>query len=291
MAHSGHGGGRPRVLALPASTGAARGATSSPNRPASRSPTAPRTASPGLRAAGHGNRLRLASPARATSSTSTPCTSPTPRRTRSTSTRTTSRAARPQSTPSDSSSATPTPARASTACGRPASRTCPTPARSAPRPAAAMASRSSVARSTTRARYADESYINSTGPVDLGDRDKIPDDGWHGEVNNDEDGSGDTLDMKVHAFCDTKHQNVSYRSKTTKVSDGELDGAIVKCRHGRAPDRRRSPLALGATGTASTSPTPTRTRTRGSPASPTGRRPTARRARSPPRRSAWVELN
>jgi hypothetical protein len=79
--------------------------------------------------------------------------------------------------------------------------------------------------------YSDESYINSTGPIDLDDRDKIPDDGWHGEVNNDEDASGDTLDMKVHAFCDTKHNNVSYRSKTTKVTDGDLEGAIVKCRH------------------------------------------------------------
>ena len=77
--------------------------------------------------------------------------------------------------------------------------------------------------------YADESYVSSTGPVDLGDQDKIPDDGWRAEVNNDEDASGDTLQIRAHAFCDTKHNNVSYRSKTTKLSDGELDGAIVKC--------------------------------------------------------------
>ena len=77
--------------------------------------------------------------------------------------------------------------------------------------------------------YADESYVSSTGPVDLGDPDKIPDDGWRAEVNNDEDASGDTLQIRAHAFCDTKHNNVSYRSKTTKLGDGELDGAIVRC--------------------------------------------------------------
>lgn len=80
--------------------------------------------------------------------------------------------------------------------------------------------------------YADESYVSSTGPVDLGDPDKIPDDGWRAEVNNDEDASGDTLQIRAHAFCDTKHNNVSYRSKTTKLGDGELDGAIVKCGDG-----------------------------------------------------------
>jgi hypothetical protein len=77
--------------------------------------------------------------------------------------------------------------------------------------------------------YSDESYVSSTGPVDLGDGDQIPDDGWRAEINNDEDASGDTLQIRAHAFCDTKHKNVRYRSKTTKLSDGELDGAIVKC--------------------------------------------------------------
>ena len=44
--------------------------------------------------------------------------------------------------------------------------------------------------------YADEAYVTSSGPVDLGDADKLPDDGWRAEVNNNADGSGDTIQIK-----------------------------------------------------------------------------------------------
>ena len=93
--------------------------------------------------------------------------------------------------------------------------------------------------------YADESYINSTGPVDLGDKDKVPDDGWHGELNNDEDASGTRWTCKVSAFCDTKHNNVHYRSKTTKLERRGPRRRHRGLQSRPGPDRRRSHLGLG----------------------------------------------
>ena len=71
--------------------------------------------------------------------------------------------------------------------------------------------------------------VTSTGPVDRGDRDKIPDDGWLGEINNDEDVDAVTLGSQTFAVCDSKHGGVRYRSTSKNVADGTSQGKTAHC--------------------------------------------------------------
>ena len=80
--------------------------------------------------------------------------------------------------------------------------------------------------------YSGESYVNSLGPVDLRDRDKAPDDGWRGEVNNRQDGGAETVEVTTYAVCDSKHEKLRYRSRTMKVVDGLLKGKTASCNKG-----------------------------------------------------------
>ncbi len=78
--------------------------------------------------------------------------------------------------------------------------------------------------------FSDEAIVSSTGPVDLGDPDKVPDDGWRGEVNNDEDGGAATLGATTYAICDSKHGDVRYRSLSRNVHDGQIVSKDVHCK-------------------------------------------------------------
>ena len=78
--------------------------------------------------------------------------------------------------------------------------------------------------------FSDEASVNSTGPVDLGDPDKVPDDGWRGEINNDEDVDAITLGANTYAICDSKHGGVRYRSESRNVHDGATVSKDVHCK-------------------------------------------------------------
>jgi hypothetical protein len=78
------------------------------------------------------------------------------------------------------------------------------------------------------ASFAGEAEANSSGPVDLGDRDKVPDDGWRADVNNDEDPGGASEGGVVYAICDTEH-NLRYRSASLSIADGALEEKLVGC--------------------------------------------------------------
>ena len=78
--------------------------------------------------------------------------------------------------------------------------------------------------------FAEETYLSSSAPVDDGDKDNRPDDGWAAELNNDEGGSLlDTLD--VFAICDRTHKasGFSYESRTKRLKDAELRGIGAPC--------------------------------------------------------------
>jgi hypothetical protein len=74
-----------------------------------------------------------------------------------------------------------------------------------------------------------ESRINSTFPIDTGDTDEKPDDGWEGDVYNI---SGASKGFSAYAIC-KESGPVTYRVKNVRgVAPDSAKTATVKCPHG-----------------------------------------------------------
>jgi hypothetical protein len=87
----------------------------------------------------------------------------------------------------------------------------------------------------TSADFSGEMEINSTGPIDGGDPDQRPDDGWRGVGNNDEDPGAETQGLTTSAVCDRKHDSshIHYTTRETTIADASVEGRLVRCRPGR----------------------------------------------------------
>jgi hypothetical protein len=77
----------------------------------------------------------------------------------------------------------------------------------------------------------DETYLSMSAPVDARDKDKLPDDGWRVEINNDEDPNALTTYSNLYAICDKKRNPSDYRyvTNTARVPDGSQRVARAKC--------------------------------------------------------------
>jgi hypothetical protein len=81
--------------------------------------------------------------------------------------------------------------------------------------------------------YPDETYISATAPADGKDRDRVPDDGWRAELNNDE-GGATSASASVYAICDGTRSPSKYRfvSSQDTAADGFGGSETVACPQG-----------------------------------------------------------
>lgn len=80
----------------------------------------------------------------------------------------------------------------------------------------------------------DETYLSMSAPVDGKDPDKVPDDGWRVEINNDEDGDQLVTKSNLYAICDKKHGASAYRYRTQAgdIPEGAQGSIDTVCRKG-----------------------------------------------------------
>ncbi len=75
--------------------------------------------------------------------------------------------------------------------------------------------------------FDEEAYLSMSAPVDGKDADKVPDDGWRFEVNNDEDVDGKVVKGTVTAICDKRRPSSAYHYRTDQKNVQDASQGIL----------------------------------------------------------------
>ena len=75
--------------------------------------------------------------------------------------------------------------------------------------------------------FDEEAYLSMSAPVDGKDADKVPDDGWRFEVNNDEDVGGKVVKGTVTAICDKRRPSSAYHYRADQKNVQDASQGIL----------------------------------------------------------------